>query len=335
MPSGNLPLATKRNKGHLVIVNLQPTKHDKKANLKINTYVDTVMKLLCEKLKIRIPDFKEPMVLLKSVHTTTNDVPMNIIVPDDTLLCRNPLVGKDVKVEEGIKNEVDVKIHSDVKVEAAIKVEAEVKTEPDVIEKCEKGVLKDEQKLKSECICSQGGDTKAIKLGIAMNSLEECTGNSNVVVKEEFNGDVNGVSLEGVKDENSENNLQSNTCARGNDNEIRSHGDTYRLGQSGLKSGGEQTLSIDNENTVTGVSKIVKDQCIQGYIDSDKATKEETTLGSSDSGNKDIQASNTTIGSIDAHAPKSLQDQNLKSDIRTDGESLDSIVDAKKPRLES
>lgn len=31
VPSGNLPLATKRNNGKLVIVNLQPTKHDKKS----------------------------------------------------------------------------------------------------------------------------------------------------------------------------------------------------------------------------------------------------------------------------------------------------------------
>ncbi|KZS21532.1 NAD-dependent deacetylase sirtuin-6 [Daphnia magna] len=50
VPSGTLPLATKRKGGRLVIINLQPTKWDKKADLVINTYVDDVMKLLLKEL---------------------------------------------------------------------------------------------------------------------------------------------------------------------------------------------------------------------------------------------------------------------------------------------
>lgn len=56
-PSGNLPLFTVRNGGKLVIVNLQKTRHDKKATLVINHYVDGVMKELMDRLGISIPSF--------------------------------------------------------------------------------------------------------------------------------------------------------------------------------------------------------------------------------------------------------------------------------------
>ncbi|PFX34376.1 NAD-dependent protein deacetylase sirtuin-6-like [Stylophora pistillata] len=56
-PSGNLPLFTLRNGGKLVIVNLQKTRHDKKATLVINHYVDSVMKELMDRLEISIPSF--------------------------------------------------------------------------------------------------------------------------------------------------------------------------------------------------------------------------------------------------------------------------------------
>lgn len=67
VPSGNIPLLTKKNKGKVVIVNLQPTKHDKKCDLKISTYVDSVMEKLCKLLGVEIPEFIRPMVNLKSL----------------------------------------------------------------------------------------------------------------------------------------------------------------------------------------------------------------------------------------------------------------------------
>ncbi|EEB16023.1 chromatin regulatory protein sir2, putative [Pediculus humanus corporis] len=57
VPSGNLPLYTKRHGGKLVIVNLQPTKHDRKANLLIHAYVDEVMTMLMKHLNIKIPKY--------------------------------------------------------------------------------------------------------------------------------------------------------------------------------------------------------------------------------------------------------------------------------------
>ncbi|KAJ8941146.1 hypothetical protein NQ318_004266 [Aromia moschata] len=57
VPSGNLPLRGKKYGGKLVIVNLQPTKHDKKADLIINSYVDDVISNVMKKLDLEIPEY--------------------------------------------------------------------------------------------------------------------------------------------------------------------------------------------------------------------------------------------------------------------------------------
>lgn len=66
-PSGNLPLATKRRGGRLVIVNLQPTKHDRQADLRIHGYVDEVMSGLMKHLGLEIPAWDGPCVLDKAL----------------------------------------------------------------------------------------------------------------------------------------------------------------------------------------------------------------------------------------------------------------------------
>ncbi|KAM5308176.1 NAD-dependent protein deacylase sirtuin-6 isoform 3-T3 [Glossophaga mutica] len=66
-PSGNLPLATKRRGGRLVIVNLQPTKHDRQADLRIHGYVDEVMTRLMKYLGLEIPIWDGPHVLEKAL----------------------------------------------------------------------------------------------------------------------------------------------------------------------------------------------------------------------------------------------------------------------------
>lgn len=69
VPAANLPLpAKKKNNGQLVIVNLQPTKHDKHADLRIHYYVDAVMKGVMRELGLVAPPFKAPAVVEKSKH---------------------------------------------------------------------------------------------------------------------------------------------------------------------------------------------------------------------------------------------------------------------------
>ncbi|XP_055106451.1 NAD-dependent protein deacylase sirtuin-6 isoform X3 [Symphalangus syndactylus] len=66
-PSGNLPLATKRRGGRLVIVNLQRTKHDRHADLRIHGYVDEVMTRLMKHLGLEIPAWDGPRVLERAL----------------------------------------------------------------------------------------------------------------------------------------------------------------------------------------------------------------------------------------------------------------------------
>lgn len=42
-----------------MICNLQPTKYDKKADLVISTYVDTVMEKVMKRLGVELPDYSE------------------------------------------------------------------------------------------------------------------------------------------------------------------------------------------------------------------------------------------------------------------------------------
>ncbi|XP_060940631.1 NAD-dependent protein deacetylase sirtuin-6 [Limanda limanda] len=78
-PSGDLPLLTKRKGGKIVIVNLQPTKHDKHAHIRINGYVDDVMKQVMELLGLEIPKWEGPTVCESS--TGASEVAQDVKPP--------------------------------------------------------------------------------------------------------------------------------------------------------------------------------------------------------------------------------------------------------------
>ncbi|XP_062616050.1 uncharacterized protein LOC134277756 [Saccostrea cucullata] len=119
VPSGNLPLASRKKGGKLVIVNLQPTKHDNKATLKVHEYVDEVMLQLCKLLDITIPKFQGPEALLESMHTD-KEKKLNVYVKDPhkfvipTVECVS--IKSEVKKEEegteiSDKHSMEVKIN--------------------------------------------------------------------------------------------------------------------------------------------------------------------------------------------------------------------------------
>ena len=69
IPAGNMPTYCKKSSGKLVIINLQATKHDKKADLIIRNYADQVFELLFEKLGYDVPEYSDeldPVKLLKN-----------------------------------------------------------------------------------------------------------------------------------------------------------------------------------------------------------------------------------------------------------------------------
>lgn len=58
------------------------------------------MKGVCTELGITVPEFKAPSVLLRSVNTGTEETDLNIVVKDETLVCREPLkLGLKIKPE--------------------------------------------------------------------------------------------------------------------------------------------------------------------------------------------------------------------------------------------
>merc|ERR1719245_357870 len=64
-----MPTYCKKSSGKLVIINLQATKHDKKADLIIRNYADQVFELLFEKLGYDVPEYSDeldPVKLLKN-----------------------------------------------------------------------------------------------------------------------------------------------------------------------------------------------------------------------------------------------------------------------------
>ncbi len=81
-----MPLLTKKKGGKIVIVNLQTTKQDKSAHLKINAYVDRVMIGLCSRLGVALPQWTRPIVVLKSEHKTTEIEKLPVAVVEETLL---------------------------------------------------------------------------------------------------------------------------------------------------------------------------------------------------------------------------------------------------------
>lgn len=57
VPAGSLPFRNKRYGGKTVICNLQPTKHDKKADLVIASYVDAILEKVCKFLGVEIEEY--------------------------------------------------------------------------------------------------------------------------------------------------------------------------------------------------------------------------------------------------------------------------------------
>ncbi|XP_015589177.1 NAD-dependent protein deacetylase Sirt6 [Cephus cinctus] len=78
IPSGNLPLYTKKYGGRLVICNLQPTKHDKKADLVINGNIDSVIVSVMKKLGIEIPEYRSDQDPTRNSDMTSSEMDWTI-----------------------------------------------------------------------------------------------------------------------------------------------------------------------------------------------------------------------------------------------------------------
>ena len=107
-----MPLLTKRSGGQIVIVNLQPTKHDKSCHLKINAYIDDVMRNVCDALGITVAPESEPCVRLMSRHVDDNPRRGHIAV--DASLVKEECEMNDSKTSTISDEQKDIKHLPDV-----------------------------------------------------------------------------------------------------------------------------------------------------------------------------------------------------------------------------
>ena len=109
VPCGNMPMLTKRNGGRVVIVNLQPTKHDKACHLKINAYIDDVMRRVCDTLGVTVAMESEPCVVLTSRHMGDNPRQCRIDVDASLVRYKSDCEGKDSKTAISSNDQKDSK----------------------------------------------------------------------------------------------------------------------------------------------------------------------------------------------------------------------------------
>ncbi|CAG2256664.1 SIR2L6 [Mytilus edulis] len=86
LPCANLPLQVKRNGGKFVTINLQATKHEKKADMRIHERVDKVMIEVCRRLEIEIPEYYNPVICLESMHTEKSEEKLSVVVREELLM---------------------------------------------------------------------------------------------------------------------------------------------------------------------------------------------------------------------------------------------------------
>ncbi|XP_017005166.2 NAD-dependent protein deacetylase Sirt6 [Drosophila takahashii] len=100
VPSGDLPLKNLKRGGKFVICNLQPTKHDKKANLIISSYVDVVLSKVCKLLGVEIPEYSESSDPTKQPKPIEWTIPTNNV---NTFHKQYRKYVKDTKIESKAK----------------------------------------------------------------------------------------------------------------------------------------------------------------------------------------------------------------------------------------
>ncbi|KAF8359970.1 sir-2.4 [Pristionchus pacificus] len=154
VPVGNYPLSVKRNGGKIVTVNLQKTKHEKKADIAIHAKVDQVMERLLSIMELSIDELKE------------------VPIDDPILWSANPAFEFEEKKKKRVKKE-------EIKEEEP--EEKRVKEEED---KVESGEMKEEKEERRD-----NGVVKK-ETSEEVNGGEKTKEEEIVEVKEVENGDV-------------------------------------------------------------------------------------------------------------------------------------------------
>jgi mono-ADP-ribosyltransferase sirtuin 6 len=156
IPAGNLPTYTKKtSSGKLVIINLQPTKHDKKADLIIRTYADDVIQLLFEKLGLTIPNYDrgtDPVMCLKDNPSENLEYTQSNVLAK-ALQKMSSKVENELRLQRKMKKTqtaTAAEQENSIKVEASDRNSNGKKTEKSEDEKISSGTPCSKEEVKSE-----------------------------------------------------------------------------------------------------------------------------------------------------------------------------------------
>lgn len=208
VPSGNIPVDTKKRGGRLVICNLQPTKQDRHADLIINTYVDVLMKCLLELLDVPLLPYsaeddplKISQLLLQSsiAESSGNGVfePIEWTIPEEWVkdkdLAERVKSRKVIRKRPGVKDEVQGR--KKVKTESGHVQREENDKEEDELDLCHKNgeVLKKSDRNEEEDEEELIGETCVIE-----DAEERETGKTE---QEEGNAVIKSERENGIKTE--------------------------------------------------------------------------------------------------------------------------------------
>ena len=170
VPAGNLPTFAKKyhENGKMVVINLQPTKHDKKADLIINSFVDNVMEKLFAELGLDLPEYNSLSDPTRKVRENRLEGALGYLEWTQSAATAKKFKALADKVDDEFKLKRKL-----------VKKMREVKREEDEADICEaKAVAVD----KFECppkkkIKSPGTEREGQINGIAVNEEEEHSNN--------------------------------------------------------------------------------------------------------------------------------------------------------------
>lgn len=101
MPSGKLPVRNAKFLGKFALVNLQPIKLDKKADLVIHTYVDDVLERVLKRLGIEnVPDYEEAADPTRNSENSSWDIDIKVVKELEMLYKKR--VGRKRKTDESL-----------------------------------------------------------------------------------------------------------------------------------------------------------------------------------------------------------------------------------------
>lgn len=109
-PSGTLPLKNKKFGGKMVICNLQPTKYDKKADLVISTYVDTIMEKVLKRLGVELPNYSKELDPTKQECQIEWNIDAEMVKEIDTQHKLKLKEAKKRKLEPSDERKIKIKI---------------------------------------------------------------------------------------------------------------------------------------------------------------------------------------------------------------------------------